>query len=163
MLVFPTYTVTDTMPSWSWLNGSWTYNYLCNQCLSPLKLWVRIPLGRGVLDTTLFDKVCQWLATGRWFSPGTPVSFTHETDRHNTTELSLKVALTAWTWPQPTPGIKYIHFNRYDQYILELRTYTATDTINIFWYYLHTLQQIRQIYFGITYIHCNWDDKNILV
>ena len=21
----------------------WIYNYLCNQCLSPLKLWVRIP------------------------------------------------------------------------------------------------------------------------
>ena len=25
---------------WSWLYGSWIYNYLCNQCLSPLKLWV---------------------------------------------------------------------------------------------------------------------------
>ena len=23
--------------------GSWIYNYLCNQCLSPLKLWVRTP------------------------------------------------------------------------------------------------------------------------
>ena len=30
--------------SWSWSYGSWIYNYLCNQCLSPLKLWVRIPL-----------------------------------------------------------------------------------------------------------------------
>ena len=27
--------------SWS-LYGSWIYNYLCNQCLSPLTLWVRI-------------------------------------------------------------------------------------------------------------------------
>ena len=27
----------------SWSYGSWIYNYLCNQCLSPLKLWVRIP------------------------------------------------------------------------------------------------------------------------
>ena len=27
-----------------------------------------------VLDTTVCDKVCQWLVTGRWFSPGTPVS-----------------------------------------------------------------------------------------
>jgi hypothetical protein len=26
-------------PSWSY--GSWFYNYFCNQCLSPLKLWVR--------------------------------------------------------------------------------------------------------------------------
>jgi len=25
-------------------DGSWIYNYLCNQCLSPLTLWVRIPL-----------------------------------------------------------------------------------------------------------------------
>jgi hypothetical protein len=29
---------------------------------------------RCVLDTKLSDKVCQLLATGRWFSPGTPVS-----------------------------------------------------------------------------------------
>jgi len=27
-----------------WSYGSWIYNYLCNQCLSPLKLWVRIQL-----------------------------------------------------------------------------------------------------------------------
>ena len=39
--------------------GSWIYNYLCNHCLSPLTLYVRIPLRRGVLDTTLCDKVCQ--------------------------------------------------------------------------------------------------------
>jgi len=32
-------------PSWSWSYVCWIYNYLCNQCLvSPLKLWVRIPL-----------------------------------------------------------------------------------------------------------------------
>ena len=30
--------------SWSWSYGSWIYIYLCNQCLSPLKLWVGIPL-----------------------------------------------------------------------------------------------------------------------
>jgi hypothetical protein len=29
--------------------------------------------GWGVLDTTLCDNVCQWLAAGQWFSPGTPV------------------------------------------------------------------------------------------
>ena len=26
----------------SWSYGSWIYNHLCNQCLSPLTLWVRI-------------------------------------------------------------------------------------------------------------------------
>jgi hypothetical protein len=47
----------------------------------------------GVFDITLFDKVCQWIATGRWFSPGTPVSSTNKTDRHDITEILLKVAL----------------------------------------------------------------------
>ena len=56
-------------PSWSWSYGSWIYTYLCNQFLSPLTLWVRTPIRRGVLDTTLCDKVGQWLAAGRWFSP----------------------------------------------------------------------------------------------
>jgi hypothetical protein len=27
-------------PSWPWSYGSWIYNYLCNQCLSPLMLLV---------------------------------------------------------------------------------------------------------------------------
>ena len=35
--------------------------------------------------------VCQWLAKG--LSPGTPVSSTNKTDRHNITEILLKVAL----------------------------------------------------------------------
>jgi hypothetical protein len=47
--------------------------------------------GRGVQH--LCDKVCQWLATGRWFSPGPPVTSKNKTDRHNITEISLKVAL----------------------------------------------------------------------
>ena len=48
---------------------------------------------RGVLDTTLCDKVCQLLATGRWFSPGTPVSSTNKTDRQDITEILSKVEL----------------------------------------------------------------------
>ena len=44
---------------WSWSYGSCIYNYLCNQCLSPLTIWVWIPLMWGVLDTILCDKVCQ--------------------------------------------------------------------------------------------------------
>ena len=31
-------------PSSSWSYGCWIYNYLCSQCLSPLKLWVGISL-----------------------------------------------------------------------------------------------------------------------
>ena len=80
-------------PLWSWSYGSWIYKYPCNQCLLPLTLWVQIPLWWGVLDTTLCDKVYQWLAAGRWFSLETPVSSTNKTDLHNITEILLKVAL----------------------------------------------------------------------
>ena len=45
------------------------------------------------LDTTLCDKVCQRLATGQWFSPGTLDSSTNKTGRHDITEILLKVAL----------------------------------------------------------------------
>ena len=39
------------------------------------------------------NKVCQWLVTGQWFSTGLPVSSTNKTDRHDITEIVLKVAL----------------------------------------------------------------------
>ena len=32
-----------------WSHGSWICNYLCNQCLSLLMLWVQIPLRQGVM------------------------------------------------------------------------------------------------------------------
>jgi hypothetical protein len=41
-------------PSWQSSYGSWIYNYLCNQCLSPL---IRARC------TTLCDKDCQWFDT----------------------------------------------------------------------------------------------------
>ena len=58
----------DKGPSWPWSYGSWIYNYLSNQCQSLLMFWVRISIRARC--TTL--SVCQWLATGRWFSPSPP-------------------------------------------------------------------------------------------
>jgi len=31
-------------PSYPWSYGGWIYNYICNQYLSPLLLWVRITI-----------------------------------------------------------------------------------------------------------------------
>jgi hypothetical protein len=53
-----------------------------------------------VLDPTLFDKVCQWLVSGWWFSLGTPVSSNNKTDHHDITEILLKVALNTITLTQ---------------------------------------------------------------
>ena len=71
------------------------YNYLCNQCLSPLTLWIRI------LDTTLCDKVLQLLATGWWLSLSTLASSTNKADHHDITEILLKVALKTITLSPP--------------------------------------------------------------
>ena len=49
--------------SWLWSYGSWIYDYLCSQCISPM--------------------------AGRWIFPGTPISSTNKTD-WNIIENSVK-------------------------------------------------------------------------
>ena len=92
-------------PSWSWSYGSWIYNYLCNQWLSSLMLWVRISIRARC--ATICDKVCQWLATGRWFSPGPPVSSTNKTDRCDISKILVSVVKHHQTNNQT--NIKQIH------------------------------------------------------
>jgi hypothetical protein len=58
-------------------------------------------LWRVVLDTTLCDKVYQWLVTGPWFSPGTQVSSISKTDRHDITEISFNIINQNQTKPIP--------------------------------------------------------------
>ena len=89
-------------PLCPWSYGSLICNYLRNQCLSPL-MWVRIPIRARC--TTLYDKVCQWRATGPWFTPGFPVSSTNKTDHHDMAEILLRVALNTI---KPTNQIKYV-------------------------------------------------------
>ena len=84
--------------------------------ISLLTLWVRTPLRWCVLDTTLCDKVCQWLATGRWFSPGTPVPSTNKSDCHDTAEILLKAELST--------------INKGNNKITELRTILQRESQN---------------------------------
>jgi hypothetical protein len=88
--VYLLYQIRYRGPSWQWSYGSWIYNYLCNQCISPLMLWVRIAIRTRC--TTLCNKVCQWLATGLWFSLGPPVSPINKTDSHDIAVIVLRVA-----------------------------------------------------------------------
>jgi hypothetical protein len=48
---------------------------------------------KGALDSVASDKVCQLLAHGQWFSPGTAYSSTTKTGRHDIAETLLKVEL----------------------------------------------------------------------
>ena len=74
-----------------WGSAVLTVIYLCNRFPPPLMLWVWLPL--RVRITQVCDKVCQWLAAGRWFSPGPSVFYTNKTIRHNIAGILLKVAL----------------------------------------------------------------------
>ena len=83
-------------PSWSWLYCIWINNL---PMLSlPITTEVNLNPSHGELYS-LCDKVCQWLAASLWFSPGTTVSSTNKTDRHDISEILLKVALNTITSP----------------------------------------------------------------
>jgi hypothetical protein len=105
--------------SWSWSYGSWIYNYLCNQCLSPLMLWVRISI--RAMCTTLCEKVCQWLVTGLWFSPGPPVTII----------LSLKINLFLpwYSWKTSELGINNNHSLAHNQVKWRSNTYQFNRAI----------------------------------
>ena len=83
-------------PSWSWTYGGWIY----------LTLWFRMPLRRDILDTTF----SQWLVAGWWLSLWNPVSSTNKTDRHDITEILLKVVLTTITLTPSQSSSIYISF-----------------------------------------------------
>jgi hypothetical protein len=76
-------------PSWPWSHGSWIYNYLCNQCLSPLMLCSNLDLGE------VYNIIWSSLSVTCDRSMVSPVSSIKKTDRHDilVTEILLKVAL----------------------------------------------------------------------
>ena len=77
----------------SWSSGSWIYNYLCNQCLSPLKLWIWT-LYMARCNHYCVIKFVKELLQGRWFSQ---VSSNNKTECHDITEILLKVGLNTIT------------------------------------------------------------------
>jgi hypothetical protein len=72
------------------------------------------------------------LSAGRWFSPGIPVS-TNKTDRHDITDILLKVALNPITITTPTSGEVYsiqpIVSETYDSYYPGILL-SSTNAIN---------------------------------
>jgi len=79
---------------WSWSCGSWIYKYICNQCRSPVKVWVRIPLAHGEVYSIQYyviKFVGDLLQVGGFL--WVPVSSTNKSVHHDIDEILLKVAL----------------------------------------------------------------------
>ena len=71
-------------------HGSWIYSYLCNKCLSLLKLWIRTPFIErctwyNIMWSGLSSVTCDRSVVFSW----TPVSSTNKTDRHDIAEMAL--------------------------------------------------------------------------
>ena len=87
--------------------------------------WVRISLRQGVLNTTFCDKVCH---------------FTNKTDRHEITEILLKVALNTIT-PKP------------------IRTMYIKETSNVLTCKISPSRQLTSLYYMYTLLpiyHCDF-------
>ena len=99
------YTNTIKGSLWPWSYDRWFFNYLSNQCLSPLRLWVRILLKArctrynsmwSSLPVVTCDRSVVFFGGG-----GSPVSCSWTTERmHDVTEILLKVALNSMSPPQ---------------------------------------------------------------
>jgi hypothetical protein len=95
-------------PSWSWSYGSWIYNYLYS--ISAYTITTKVVSSNPANGEVYSIHYCQWLTAGWWFSPGTLVSSTNKTDRHNITEILLKVAFNTI---KPKPNCKSIQKSYY--------------------------------------------------
>jgi len=84
-----------------WSYGRWIYNYMCMQVPIITKVVSSNPIHGEVysIQHYVIKFVWQWLATNWWFSQGTPVSSNNKTDRHDITEILLKVALNTINQP----------------------------------------------------------------
>ena len=84
------------------MSWSWSYDRFTTTCaISSYHNWrfefePRSWHRYRVLGARLCVKVCQWLVTRRWFSPGTPVSFTNKTDHHDIIEMSNTIKPTQY-------------------------------------------------------------------
>ena len=80
--------------SWSWSYGNWIYNYLYNQYLSPLKLWVRTPfMTRYTRYNIMGWSLSETCGRSVVFSEYSGSS-TNKIDHHDIAEILLKVALS---------------------------------------------------------------------
>jgi hypothetical protein len=96
-----------------------------------------------------------WLATGRWVSPGTPVSSTNNTDRHDMAKVLLTVASNTTSHHKTELILKYWHHN------LSVVTWQCMFYVLQF-DLIHT--SLNKFSFGICCIYCwrirfDWDEE----
>ena len=113
-------------------------------------------------NTTLCDKVCQRLATGRWFSLCTPVSSTNKTDHQDITEILLKVALNTINHE------KLVIINHLIQYIWVMQVLHLASEVFLFFVCSHDLHDLLFLLLSVSsftflHVHFLWNRQWILL
>jgi hypothetical protein len=107
----------QTWPLWSY--GSWFHKYLCNQCLSPLMLWVRTPfMGRCTWYNILWSSLSVTCDMSMVFS-------TNKTDHHNLAEILLKEVLSTIHHNLICPFFHYV----ISQWLLHSQSKQSSDPL----------------------------------
>jgi hypothetical protein len=122
--------------------GKWIYNYLCIQCYITTKIVSSNFVHGGMYSIQHYVTICQWPATGRRvvFSgrPGTLVSFTNKTDRHDIIEILLNVA---WKTITLTPYFSEVSIDTHIWFPLAEST-KMSPLLTFVW---HTLRVITKL------------------
>ena len=131
---------------------SWIFKYLCNQCLSPLTLWVLIPLMARCTRHTIM-LISDW--SGFLFSS------VHKSDLHDKTEIVLKGALhTSLSTPKPRQFV----CSMYTSFSYICFTYSSLllfcSRNNLFLVICLTIQLRYSIYLFITVVFFSRLSKN---
>jgi hypothetical protein len=98
---------------------------------------------RGVLDKTLCDKVCQWLATGLWISLGTPISTTKAVTESGVKHLTSNGQLMNQKFVYVVHNIKHL-------WVIMWHIFTSTNNTSTIlfptqlWEQLYTYHVIKQ-------------------
>ena len=128
----------------------------CDETLNKVKECWKNSIPLCIHDSSsLCDKVCQWLATCRWFSQGTLVSSTNKTDHHHIRDqpFNLKgggygILFCSEFFFRTTWELEYLFFCRAKrEFFFQFSTLDyMTKTLNhIIFFFLH---QNRNIFFN---------------
>ena len=138
---------------------------LANFCVQQINVASTILWPHWLLISTCYTfpcPLCRWLAASQWFSPGNPFSSTNKTDRHDITEIKLKVLLNTIILPHthtPPPNFSLTVFNilwsynaafgialYYTNVILNCNFLLCIFKFNIYFFLLNLL-----IFFGLIF------------
>ena len=110
---------------------------------------------RGELDTTLYDKVCRWLATGRWFPRWTPLPPPNKKKDKKTTKNNNRPA--QYNWNIVVNGVK--HHNT-DLFFMVYHAFLFTYTLICYMSKTRTIGGVIGSVLASSAVYCGFEPRS---